>query len=321
VAHHLICLTIDTDPDGLNRQHPDRASLEWDGLQYVARELPERIDRARPKLGDVPVTWYVRADGQLEFALGSALWLLEEFESFFRYREQAGDEIGWHPHLYRCDRHAAEPVLIGEPEQACDELNRIWDEVSQAPFRWRSFRNGEGWHHPATLDCVEDLGFACDSTAIPGRVDSPRHPRDWAGAPNQPYFPARDDIRQSGPPRRLLEVPMNSLRFRAPYDARPKLRYMNPAVHPELFADGLDDWEQSLTGMKQDLPVWVLILHPDELLPLAERDQLYAHDMETLTTNLVQLTARIRDRGDTLQFATVSQAAERWRAAHCPEPA
>ena len=39
---HLLCLTLDTDPDGLNGRTPDRQSLEWEGLERVQR-LPEEL--------------------------------------------------------------------------------------------------------------------------------------------------------------------------------------------------------------------------------------------------------------------------------------
>ena len=62
---HLLCLTLDTDPDGLNAQVADRKTLDWTGLEYAQR-LPDELDRFAKELGQVPMTWFIRADGQLE---------------------------------------------------------------------------------------------------------------------------------------------------------------------------------------------------------------------------------------------------------------
>ena len=121
------------------------------------------------------------------------------------------------------------------------------------------FRHGEGWHTPETYATVERLGFLCDSTAIPGRVGAAGHPMNWESAPNRPYFPSSDDLRKAGPERALLELPMNTWLVEAPYDATPRIRYINPAVHPKLFANALQDWENTRKFSPSELHIWVMI--------------------------------------------------------------
>jgi hypothetical protein len=314
LKRHLLCLTLDTDPDGLNGRNPNRRSLEWQGLERVQR-LPEEIDGHVAELGRVPMTWFVRADGQLESILGNAAYLLETYGTFWTGVKKAGDEVAWHPHLYRQDKPEDAAVIITDPLQAQDELERLWDKL-KAHLAPTAFRNGEGWHTPETYATVERLGFRCDSTAIPGRRGGNGHPMNWEGAPNQPYFPVVDDLCKPGPARSLLELPMNTWRLHAPHDDSPRVRYMNPAVHPHLFANALKNWENAGNALTSDLCIWVMIFHPDEVLATQGNDALYSRSTQALCANLAALAETLRRIGQELEWVTVSEAADRWRKNH-----
>lgn len=310
MKRHLLCLTLDTDPDGLNGRIPNRQSLEWTGLEQVQR-LPEELS-GFSGLGRVRMTWFVRADGQLENILGNAAYLLETYDAFWTNVKKAGDEMAWHPHLYRHERADDAAVIITDPRQAQDEVERLWSSL-KATLTPTVFRNGEGWHVPETFAAVERLGFRCDSTAIPGRTGGPGHPMNWAGAPNQPYFPLSNDLCKPGPARSLLELPMNTWRLQAPHDDAPRLRYMNPAVHPRLFANALKNWENACKLLTADLCIWVMIFHPDEVLATQGDDALYSRSTRALCTNLVAMADAVRRLGHDFEWVTVSDAAERWR--------
>ncbi len=307
---HLLCLTLDTDPDGLNARTPDRRSLRWEGLEHIQR-LPEEL-ASNAGLGPLPVTWFVRADGQLESILGSATYLLERYDDFWTKVSKAGDEIAWHPHLYRQRKPEDAPAIITDPLQAQDELERLWHEL-KASFRPTAFRNGEGWHTLETYAAVERLGFSCDSTAIPGRRGTAGHPMNWEGAPNQPYFPSSDDLCRPGPARLMLELPMNTWQLQGPDDAAPRIRYMNPAVHRHLFAGALRNWENTCCALPADLCLWVMIFHPDEVLATRGADALYSRSTKDLCMNLASVAESLRRCGHDFEWVTVSEAAERWR--------
>lgn len=309
MAHHWFAITIDTDPDGLSGATIDRHTLSWRSLDAVMAELAPRL-----RDDGMPLTWFVRADGQLRDRLGSTLYLLERYAPFWDAAQRVGDELGWHPHLYRQPNPTTAPQLISEPQAACDELARLWQDLQGTPFRWRAFRNGEGWHTPQTLRLVESLGIAYDSTAIPGRDDSPAHPRNWAGAPNQPYYPDPADIRARGPRRPLLEMPMTTWPVQAPYDRAPRLRYMNPAVHPPLFASALRRWLNELAIARGDTWAWVFILHPDEAAPQHAPNALYAHEAAAVIENLRAFQNALASRGHTTTCATLSAIGDQWRA-------
>jgi hypothetical protein len=303
---HYIALTIDTDPDGLNTHIPDRKTLAWDGLHFAM----ERLHQALP---EVPLTWYVRADGQLKAAYGSDRYLLDTYADFWGEALKRGDELGWHPHLYTVPTDELQPTIITESAAAVTELQRIWENIKACPLPMPSFRMGEAWHSSETLNLIEKLGFAVDSTAIPNRDDSAAgHPRNWKDAPNQPYYPRYDDIRKAGENRPLLEVPMNSWYFQAPYDQKPKLRYMNPCIHSDLWEQALDYWEKTLVQDTENY-LWVLILHPAEAMPKSQNDQLYAHSLAVLHDNLASFSRRISSLGQQYLFTTLFESSKHWR--------
>jgi hypothetical protein len=308
VTRHLLCLTIDTDPDGLAGKVVDRQTLSWRGLEQIDGLL-DSLAPLHARWGPVPVTWFVRADGQLRDILGSSLYLLERFEPLWGKVCAAGHELGWHPHLYRQSRRNESAVLITDPGEAVEEITKLWDELSGSSFQPTSFRNGEGWHYACTMATVEALGFRWDSTAVPGRVGTAAHPMNWTGTPNHPYFPDKNDIRQPGDPRSLLEIPMNTWHLKTSYDSEPRLRYMNPAVHEELFTAALRRLRMdSYTGVQ----VWTFILHPGEVLGEAAPDQLYARSVATVCHNLDVFADVIRDTGHGVEFVTVSRAGAMW---------
>lgn len=310
MKQHALCLTIDTDPDGLSAHVPDRQSLQWKGLDNLSC-LSEQMAAFR-ELQEIPITWFVRADGQLESVLGSATYLLETYSEFWIRAKEKGHEIGWHPHLYRQKTKKDAALLITEPTEAQDEIERLWEKIRGA-FHPGSFRHGEGWHTPRTYATVERLGFRCDSTVIPGRKGGAGHPMNWEGAPNQPYFPQSDDLCKAGAERSLLELPMNSWLLQAPYDRAPRVRYMNPAVHRHLFGSSMKGWEKTRTDASCDFCVWVLIFHPDEVLAGRGADALYSCSIQEMCRNLVSIAECLQRLEHAYEWMTISQAAEQWR--------
>lgn len=307
---HLLCLTVDTDPDGLSGVVTNRQSLRWQGLERL-QHLPDELASAQ-NLGPIPVTWFVRADGQLESILGSSAYLLDKYGAFWSKVKASGHEVGWHPHLYRQPRPHDAAVLITDPKQAQEELERLWDRL-KTNFHETAFRHGEGWHALETYSTVERMGFRCDSTAIPGRNGTAGHPMNWNDAPNHPYFPDYEDLCKSGPSRPMVELPMNTWLLQAPHDPAPRVRYMNPAVHSNLFAKAVENWQNACKASTSDLCVWVMIFHPDEVLASMGSDALYSRSTGDLCANLASITKSLQRLGHECDWTTVTDAAERWR--------
>lgn len=313
MKRHLLCLTVDIDPDGLSGKVTNRQALQWNGLEQL-RHFPEALYSFADAscIGRLPMTWFIRADGQLESILGSPAYLIETYDDLWTMVKAQGHELAWHPHLYRQTSAEEEATLITDPIQAQDELQRLWNHL-KTTFHPTTFRNGEGWHTSGTYSAVEQLGFLCDSTAIPGRNGGLHHPMNWEGAPNQPYFPAEGNLCRSGPERTMLELPMNTWLLQAPHDHVPRVRYMNPAVHPHLFANALSNWENACRVSPADLTIWVMIFHPDEVLASQGTDALYSRSTVEMCANLAAVVEALRRLGHEFEWVTVSDAADRWR--------
>ena len=304
MTKHLLCLTIDTDPDGLSGKVTNRQTLRWDGLEHL-QNLPEILK-------NIPITWFIRADGQLESILGSAAYLLEKYENFWTSVRRAGHELGWHPHLYRQSKPEDEATIITDPNEAREELEHLWTTIRPA-LPATSFRHGEGWHSPETYATVERLGFRLDSTAIPGRKGAAGHPMNWENAPNHPYFPSATDLCKAGRERSLLELPMNTWMVQAPHDTAPRLRYINPAVHFKIFANALRNWENTRNFSSSKLHIWVMIFHPDEVSPAQGEDGLYSRSLSELSANVACFQESLQRSGQDFEWVTIAQAADRWR--------
>ncbi len=311
MTHHLVCMTIDTDPDGSCGKTINRNARSWRSLE-LAFVIPEELGQA---IGGryAPITWFVRADGQLRYWYGTSAYLLHEYGKDWRREAHRGSEIAWHPHLYRVRPRTKKAVLIDEPLEACDELHAIWEELAAFSFKPLSFRNGEAWHHKETLAAIETFGITCDSSAVPGRQGADGHPMDWMGAPTTPYHPAPEDIRRPGSIRSLLEVPMSTWAIQAPWDNKPITRYINPAVHEALFLEALERLRREQACAPEGLRLWVLVMHPEEIEPSMKPDGFISHTPYAVFNNMRRLIESFERENETWEWSTLRSAAARWR--------
>jgi hypothetical protein len=283
----LVC-TVDIDHDGVALD--ERTALAWTSLTVIPAVKSVFDELA------TPLTWFVRADDQLRTVYGTAAHLLHEHAATWLELEQSGDEIAWHPHLYRWDEAAQlwNPDL--DPASCADQLASVHAELEEADHTFTSTRMGEAFHCNETMAAVESLGLRVDSTAIPGRTrrDLSRA-FDWSLTPNRPYRPSSDDYRVPGRnPREVLEVPMTSVSIQADYDAAPLPRYVNPTFHHEIFKAALDKHLAAHAGGEE---VLVTVFHLDEVCPRAEPHALYAFSMDGLRRNVAYLIERVDAAG------------------------
>jgi len=308
MSHHIICLSIDTDPDGLSGKETNRNALSFKGLEY-SFQLPEKLGNHFNI--DLPISWFIRIDGQIEHAFGNACHLYDHYKTRWDNFINIGHETGWHPHLYEVDDDG-DALLISDCDKAKSEITRLWDLIAQNGAVFTSFRNGEGWHCTETMNLVERLGMTVDSTAIPGRVAA-GHPSNWKNAPNYPFFPDADQYNlETSQPRNILEIPLNTWLTRAPYDTEAKTRYMNPCVHTDIFKTALELWAENLSK-ERNLHIWTFICHPDDMMPRENADLLYGLSMGVYANNIEMFCHKILEIGHTFEFKTVGAAAEAWR--------
>ncbi len=283
-----LVFTVDVDNDGVEKD--ERTSLTWNSISQI------------PSIRDIYsnhgacLTWFVRADNQLHEVYGTAAHLLLRHADLWREVEAQGDELAWHPHLYRWSRSQARYVNERDPATCVERLTAIDEELRQEGFVFSSVRIGEAFHCNETMAAVERLGMRVDSTAIPGRKrDDHSRVFDWSVTPNAPYFPARCDYRIPGTPTlEILEVPMTTVPLQAPYDSAPLPRYVNPAYRHMAFKTMVDRY---LTADVNVDTVLVTILHPDEVVPRAEEHPLYGFSLDDLRRNLAYLFESLERRG------------------------
>lgn len=317
MTRHLLVLTIDVDPDGLNREFKNRQALTWDSLP----RLPWFTGDVPPVLERIPVTWFVRADGQLRDSFGDSLHLFSTYEDFWSRSSDRGDEIAWHPHLYKNTEKGGLPALIEDPSEAIEEIERLWEDLRALNREFTAFRSGEAWMTAPMLNRLEKLGLEVESSVLPGRKGGADNPMNWLEAPNHPYYPDRDDMIKPGDGRDILEIPINTWLTKASYDEQPRVRYMNPAVREDVFRDAVSRWEKRTladSGEQDGLKIWVLILHPEEMVSAETPDLLYANDQGAFCRNLTFLGDTIEAAGCALEYTTLTRAARSWKEMHTP---
>lgn len=296
-----IFVTLDADQDHATGLHPARNEVRWESL----RLLP----RIATLLGEhgIRFTLFLRCDDQIHDLFGRSLALYENNREIFDPLRAAGNEIGWHPHLYQRTTTGYQPIR--DADLACAQLDRVWSEIRKSELRLTSVRLGEAWHSGKTMRLLDAMGFLVDSTALPGRS---RHDSelefDWIGTPNYPYHPSVTDPRLPDPTAALniLEVPMTTAPILTAYDATPLRRYLNPTFHAPLFAQALD---AVLDDMNADSThTLVLTFHPSELLPQSP-DGLCSQDWATFSSNLTRLVESVQRQGLEYSFRCISEAA------------
>jgi hypothetical protein len=301
-----LSVTVDVDNDGVATAS-ERTRLSWDALEQVPA-----LAQTFAALG-LRTTWFVRADTQLEEIYGSTDHLLNEHERWWSAFRAAGDEIAWHPHVYRRD---VDGSYVPETDEArfVAALERSWTDLEQRGYAFASARVGEGYCTNGVMACLQACRLRADSTAIPGRVRADDQRRfDWAPTPNRPYRPSAADYRVegNGVANGLIEVPMTTATFEAAYDPRPLLRYMNPAYHHDVFRAGFDRYIAEL-GRDGAPSALTLIVHPEETVAAREPHGLYAFSASTVQQNLEYALAAATAAGWSVRPATTNEIAAAW---------
>lgn len=234
----------------------------------------------------MPFTFFVRCDNQICDLYGSPLAIYEQHQKLWDDMRSAGNEFGWHPHLYRSERSCYVPIR--SPREGVEILWTTWEAVRTLSFQVQCVRLGEAWHSSETMRALDEMKLRIDSTAVPGRrrCDEARS-FDWESTPNRPYHPKANDYRVPGSGElEILEVPMTTASIKTSYDNVPLRRYLNFAYHEDLFQEWLRNYLCSVAST--ELNHLVIICHPDEFLERPS-NPLYSYDFESFRMNLQHL--------------------------------
>lgn len=219
----------------------------------------------------LPLTWFVRADGQVSDLMGNSAALYNGWKKFWDESVEDGGEVGWHPHLYKRTGQAWLPIR--DEKKMAIEAERIWGELTSSGWIPTSCRIGESVSSTELMNFLDTAGLHVESSALPGRIrDDGIRSFDWGETPMKPYHPAKADYRR--PPRqfgdgdrpggetplKILEIPFTMAPVRAPYDSiepgKPEpSRYIDLSYDPSSIQAGLS---RVLAGLQY----LMVIIHP-----------------------------------------------------------
>jgi len=300
-----IALTVDSDSDqfdpSLNRGASPVPS--WEGVENGIPNIVEVTASCRDSSGAAPkFTWFVRVDPQLEALYGDCGYLLDRYASLWDSCKRRGDELAWHPHLYRLE--GARWVQEVNPERLQADLQETWVSMQKRRFYPTSSRIGDAFGSNEVLQTLSHLGLLCDATAMPGRVrrDSDRQ-LDWDGTPMHPYRPSVADYRRPGTPTvDLLEIPMSMVSVRAEYDATPLNRYLDLSFHHLALRDGVRNFLPKAALV-------VTVTHPSGVRPSLHRTRhgLISHDVGEFRRNLDYILQECERLGRASRFVTIAE--------------
>ena len=283
-------VTFDTDSINQNNRNYEYNRLCFD----YDRELIELAGFLASER--ISATAFVRIDDQIRHYRDD-LFILEKVVSAIEQGGRPNIELGWHPHVFaeREGRYALarDEALIAEKLLAIH--SRVASISAMKCVRIGALQGGN-----SVMRTLDRLGFAVDSSAFPGRSvrDDHRH-FDWSRCDNRPYLPSIADYQAQGAVNfQLLEVPITTIPFWAPYDHTPTVRAINPCFRSELFQKAITENEDRL----RQLGSCVLIFHPDELMH-GYQDDLYRNGFENFSQNFAFFRKTMGD----VKFLTVSE--------------
>lgn len=301
-----IALTIDVDSDffdsSLSRNK--KGELQWNGIETGIPLLVEMFKKYRDSFGNpVKITWFVRVDNQIKEIYKNAAYLLIKYRRLWETFEKRGDEIGWHPHLYR--KSEGKWIQETRPTYIKQDLQESYKAMTESGFSPICSRIGEAFQSNEIMVELFKLGIRIDSTAMPGRVriDEQRN-IDWKGTPSSPYYPSATDYRIHGKENDrigILEVPMSMIETRTEYDKKSLERYVDLSFRNHIMKDGLE-------AHIRDNNHLVSILHPSTILHIYDINHpLVSYNIAEVEKNLNTIISNCNILEKRIQFINISE--------------
>lgn len=289
----------------------------------------------------IRMTWCVRSDAQMRMLYGDSAWPYKAFAATWEALAADGDEIAWHPHVWRWDE-----VAHCWYQEIGDEL---WIAECLCEGHWalsevvgeglQTSRMGWEFHTNYTMRTVAGLGVANDCSAIPGwyAAGEASHGSrfhcyaDWRLTPRRPYRPSRVDYRLaatgSGDALGIRELPMSTFvsgLWGGVRAVRKALRLrglrglgvaLNPntwraaqikayvTIRPAIFRQLIAEQLRGVHSDPQGRGYLLTAFHPDELL---SDDPALLYSAAHFEANLRAIFAMARAEGVEPVFVTVA---------------
>lgn len=241
----FVLIGCDTDPVvGPDQQGIFSKENVWNDTIRSVIKLKEEIEIFEDLKGNSPkITWYLRSDQQINMIWGDWCYPVREYASTWNEFEKSGDEIGWHPHLWRLNvMRKIWYQEINDDDWIYHCLENGYHAISKI-FRIKSVRMGWDFHNNNTMNQLQSFGVHYDLSAIPGIKNSgvDNNIFDWENAPKFPYFPSKNDYKREESNRsnnlEVMEIPIStySIPFYLRVLTRKKIMAANIAKHPLFF--------------------------------------------------------------------------------------
>lgn len=193
----LVMINCDTDPIIEPTQDSIfQKDMVWEGTIRSLINLKNQIKTFKDYFGNSPrITWFLRSDWQTYNIWGDWCYPAKKYMDIWQEFKDSGDEIGWHPHLWKFDHGKNiwyQEIYDNTWIRNC--LENGYNEISKI-FDVKSVRMGWNFHNNYTMDILSSIGIKYDLSALPGIMNINNICRiyDWSNTPSHPYFPSRNN--------------------------------------------------------------------------------------------------------------------------------
>ncbi|MFZ3382392.1 MAG: hypothetical protein WA144_00555 [Candidatus Methanoperedens sp.] len=241
----IIC--CDTEPDqpqygglGYNTHY---GMHKWRGIEDGIPKTKEIANSIEDVDGhNAKITWFLRSDNQMNELYGDPAYMARNFMNLWKELESQGDEIGWHPHLWRWN----ERIKSWYPELYDSRWIENCLEQGYKTFpkqlNLTSSRMCWNFHNNITMNKMNDLGLKVDVSALPGMksikcAHESAHTAyyDWEITDDRPFFPSRSDYRREA---KINEKSLNILEIPITYFEISFLWYVKRLLKKMLHPNG-----------------------------------------------------------------------------------
>jgi hypothetical protein len=328
-----IAVFCDCDPDrplySGKKYNLSKDSYVWNGVGKGIPKLKEIAREIKDSQGNsLKFNWCIRSDPQMREVYGKAAWPVVNFLKMWGECAEEGDEIAWHPHLWRWDRENKywhQEVDDEEWMAYClEEGYKSFTE--ETPFRPVNVRMGWDFHNNFTMKKLDGLGLTADFSALPAMLSegvnlSSDHfidRFDWQTTSSEPYYPALKDYRRPAEAREkalnILEFPvttfssrilafLRNLRSSLIYKSKRNTNKMigsiitlNPLILQKKIRNKI------LEARAREIAYFVGYFHADELL----KDS-FLYSLENLKENMMAIKNYSKEFGIEYNFLTAKE--------------
>ncbi len=279
---------------------------DFDVMENAILRIKDNISIIQKKFGrKINLTWFIRCDNQIKSIFNDNAYLVLKNEKLLSELQKNGDEIGWHPHIYRKKNNMW--CLETRDDILKKKLQDSFNSISHF-FKIKSVRMGESYQSNESMKLLNDLGLQVDSTALPGRKrnDTDRF-FDWIDTPHHPYYPSMIDYRVPGSDSlNILEVPMSTIPIKTEYDSISLDRYINLSFYNDLMRDNFE------SILKRNDFI-VTITHPFEIIPInSSKHGLLSFDIGEFQKNFINMLEICERIKRPYKFITMSEVPKIW---------